>query len=87
MMTLRIEPDLLASLKHQAKAEGRSLSAQVVYLIEGKAAQPVRQGLRARRSTEGMFADFEAPALEQLRTARGQLSAMVLKSGRRRPSK
>jgi hypothetical protein len=33
VMTLRIDPELLDELRDVAKAEGRSVSAQVVYLV------------------------------------------------------
>lgn len=64
VMTVRIDPELLAALKAKAKRDGRTVSAAVVQLIR-KGVEPA-----SRRSkgppTMGMFSEFEAPDLDEL---------------------
>jgi plasmid stability protein len=62
VMTLRLAPELLSELKMRARAEGRSTSAEVIHLLERVIRVPVASG-PAKRSTMGMFAEFDAPEL------------------------
>jgi hypothetical protein len=82
VMTLRIDPVLLAALRQCAKQEGRSVSAEVVRLIrkEVAAAAPPRPKASV---TMGMFADFEAPDLEVFKQLRRTVSAAAARRARR----
>ena len=80
-MTLRIDPQLLAALRRRAKREGRSVSAEVVRMIR----REVEPALPARRKplrTMGMFADFEAPELEEFKRLRRRFSAALRSTAR-----
>ena len=84
-MTLRIDPELLMALKERAAREGRSVSAEVVRLIT-RDVEPARP-LRAKRtSSMGMFADFEAPTLDEFRRMRRRFSSRVSSTSARRRS-
>jgi len=86
VMTLRIDPGLLAALKQRAKHEGRSVSAEVVRLIR-TAVEPTPLARPKRARTMGMFSDLEAPELVEFKCLRGQFSAsLVSKRQRRRRS-
>jgi hypothetical protein len=76
VMTLRIDPELLAALKARAAREGRSVSAEVVRLIKHEV-EPVQHQRARRTSTMGMFAEFEAPTLEEFKRLRARFSARV----------
>jgi len=85
IMTLRVDPELLLALKERAAREGRSVSAEVVQLIK-RDVEPGTPQRAKRTSTMGMFADFEAPTLEEFRRMRRRFSARVSStSARRRP--
>ncbi len=76
VVTVRIEPVLLAALKRKALREGRSVSAEVVRLVrEGVLphAQPRTKPIRSM----GMFADFEAPELDELLRLRRRFSRLL----------
>jgi hypothetical protein len=75
VMTIRIEPNLLAALRRRAKQRGRSVSAEVIELIR-RGVEPLRGA--PHRNTMGMFAGFEAPELADLKKARRQISARLL---------
>jgi plasmid stability protein len=84
-MTLRIDPDLLAALRLRARREGRSVSAEVVRMIR-KEVEPASPRRRKPMLTMGMFADFEAPDLEEFKRLRRQLSVAFwrrVRGGRR----
>jgi plasmid stability protein len=83
IMTLRIDPELLSALRERAAREGRSLSAEVVQLIKRDLA-PARRQRATRISTMGMFADFEAPTLHELRQMRRRFSSRISPPARRR---
>ena len=92
VVTVRIEPALLSALKQKAEREGRSVSAELVRLVRDDVmphADPGATPLRAeRRKTSGMFADFEAPDLDELREARRDASKrLARKSSARRSSR
>ena len=71
MMTVRIEPGLLAALKKRAKEAGRSVSAEVLSLIsrELSSVPPVKP-----MRTMGRFAEHEAPDLDELKRLRRSFS-------------
>ena len=73
VMTLRIDPDLLESLRRRAKQEGRSVSAEVVRMIS-KELSPTPVPHARRRRTMGMFASFESPELEEFKRLRREIS-------------
>lgn len=79
MVTLRIEPELLAALKRRAEREGRSVSAEVVRLIRREVEALPRA--EPPKPTMGMFPDHEAPDLEVFREARHAASAKLRGSG------
>jgi hypothetical protein len=74
IMTLRIEPDLLAALRQRAKREGRSVSAEVIRMIR-KEVEPAPARPRGAKRTMGMFGDFESPELEEFKRLRREISA------------
>ena len=78
IMTLRIDPGLLAALRRRAKREGRSVSAEVVRMIR-KELEPEAMQRRRVSPTMGMFADFEAPELEEFKRLRREISAAVVR--------
>jgi plasmid stability protein len=86
IMTLRIDPGLLKALKERAAREGRSVSAEVVRLIK-RDVEPARPVRAKRTSTIGMFADFEAPTLEEFRQLRRRFSSRVSSTTTRRRSR
>jgi len=79
VVTFRIDPELLAALRDQARRDGRTLSAAIVQLVRDdvhpKRARPVK-----RRRTIGMFADFEAPDLDDLVELRRSVSRRLTAS-------
>jgi len=76
VITVRIDPQLLAALKEKARREGRSLSASIVRLIETDVKRrPSRSG--KVRCTMGMFRQFEAPDLDELRELRRTFSSRL----------
>lgn len=85
VITVRIDPDLLAALRAKASEEGRTVSAEVVHLVRREVG-PVRRRAKSRsksRSTMGMFPDFEAPDLDEMLALRRAASRSP-KRGRRR---
>ena len=84
-MTLRVDPELLKSLKERAAREGRSVSAEVVRLIT-REVEPARPPRAKRISSMGMFADFEAPTLDEFRRMRRRFSSRVSSTSARRRS-
>jgi len=76
MMTLRVDPELLAALKRRAAREGRSVSAEVRRLIERDVGQ-TKTPRAKRASTMGMFPDFEAPTLDDLKGLRRRFSSRL----------
>ena len=76
VMTLRVDPDLLAALKARAKSEGRSVSAEVVRMIR-REVQPIPSPRPRRKASAGMFREFEAPALAEFRAVRATGAAIV----------
>jgi hypothetical protein len=73
VVTVRIEAELLAALKDKVRRDGRTLSAAIVQLVRNDV-QPKRARPAKRRRTIGMFADFEAPELDDLVRLRRSLS-------------
>lgn len=76
-MTLRIEPELLERLREVAKAERRSVSAQVLHVVRRELADrpsPRRRPL----ATLGWLRHLDAPdRLEEFRRLRRALSRRV----------
>jgi hypothetical protein len=62
VVTVRIDPALLAALKRKAARDGRTVSAEIVRLVRS-AVEPTVTFAKAVRSM-GMFSDFEAPGLD-----------------------
>jgi hypothetical protein len=82
IMTLRIDPGLLAALRQRAKREGRSVSAEVIRMIR-KEVEPEPTRRRRVAPTMGMFAGFEAPELEEFTRLRREISVAVVRRLRR----
>jgi hypothetical protein len=85
IMTLRVDPALLAALKERAAREGRSVSAEVIRMIERNVEPPRAKGAK-RTSTMGMFADFDAPTLDDFKRLRRRFSTLVSPARRGRRS-
>jgi len=64
VMTLRIDPALLDTLRRRAKRDGRSVSAEVVQLIRKELEDMHVPNRLAVRRTMGMFADSDFEVLE-----------------------
>jgi hypothetical protein len=76
VVTVRIEPVLLAALKRKALREGRSVSAEVVRLVR-EGILPQGQSRSKPVRSMGMFADFEAPELDDLLRLRRRFSRLL----------
>ena len=68
-MTVRLDSNLLLALKNRAQKVGRSVSAEVVQMIKQQITTKNTQSESIPKS-EGMFSQFEAPTLEELRDLR-----------------
>ena len=79
VMTVRIDADLLAALKDKVRRDGRTVSAAVVQLIRNEV-KPRPAPPAKRRRTMGMFADFEAPDLDELTQLRREISHRLMAS-------
>ncbi|HEX8115376.1 MAG TPA: hypothetical protein VF516_46940 [Kofleriaceae bacterium] len=79
VMTVRIDADLLAALKDKVRRDGRTVSATIVQLIRNEV-QPRRVRPGKRRRTMGMFAEFEAPDLDELAQLRRGISRRLMAS-------
>ena len=85
VVTVRIEPILLAALKRKALREGRSVSAEVVRLVREGVLPHAQSSSKPVRSM-GMFADFDAPELEELSRLRRRFSRLLRSApARKRP--
>jgi hypothetical protein len=84
VMTVRIEPELLEQLREAAKAERRSVSAQMLFLVRRELeAKPARR--QKPLPTMGWLRHLDAPDhLEEFRRARRSLSARLAARTRRR---
>ena len=81
VVTVRLPPALLAALKNKAAREARTVSAVIVRLVREDVlphAEPKPSSRRRPRSTSGMFADFEAPELDELKALRRAFSKVLL---------
>lgn len=83
VMTVRIDAELLAALKDKVRRDGRTVSAAVVQLIRNEV-KPKPARAAKRRRTMGMFADFEAPDLDELAQLRRRISHRLMASVTRR---
>ena len=81
LLTVRIDPALHAALKAMATEDGRSLSAQVVWMLSRQVAVVPRKA--SSRPTMGMFAEFEAPLLQEFREHR-RAAAVALRAATKR---
>jgi hypothetical protein len=83
VMTVRIDAELLAALKDKVRRDGRTVSAAIVQLIRNEV-QPRRVRPVKRRRTMGMFADFEAPDLDEFVRLRRGISRRFVASAVRK---
>ncbi|HEY6462528.1 MAG TPA: hypothetical protein VIY73_20305 [Polyangiaceae bacterium] len=83
VITVRIDPDLLAALKAKALEEGRTVSAEVVHLVRREVGPAARRPASKARSTMGMFPDFEAPDLDDMVALRRRASRSLERRSRR----
>lgn len=79
VMTVRIDVELLAALKDKVRRDGRTVSAAVVELIRNEV-RPKRVRPAKRRRTMGMFAEFEAPDLDEFVQLRRGISRRLMAS-------
>ncbi len=77
IMTLRIDPGLAVALRQRANREGHSVSAEVIRMIR-KEVEPGPTPRRRVSPTMGMFADFEARELKELKRLRREISTALL---------
>ncbi len=74
VMTLRIEPELLEQLRAVAKAERRSVSAQMLFLVRRELGAKARPG-RKPLPTLGWLSHLRAPReLKEFRRVRRSLT-------------
>lgn len=83
VMTVRIDAELLAALKDKVRRDGRTVSAAIVQLVRNEV-QPRRARPAKPRRTMGMFAEFEAPDLDELVQLRRGISRRLLTSTARK---
>ena len=77
VMTLRIEPALLEELRRVARAERRSVSGEVLYLVREQLDLPARR-LGQTKPTMGWLAHLDVPdELAEFRVVRQSLSRGV----------
>src|SRR3989442_2412622 len=81
VMSLRLDPKLLEEIRKRARAEGRSVSAQILHVVRseigGRSPTPER---RARR-TMGWLAHLDVPEdVTTYRRLRRSISRRVMKS-------
>jgi hypothetical protein len=84
VISLRIDPELLEELRKAARAEGRSVSSQVVHLVRKELAARSRPR-RKPLPTLGWLRHLGAPdELEEFRRVRRSLSrSLAARAGRR----
>lgn len=83
VMSLRIDPELLEELRRAARAEGRSVSAQVVHLVRRELGAAPRRRERPL-PTLGWLRHLGAPnELEEFRRLRRSLSRSLSARTRR----
>lgn len=75
-MTVRLDSELLSGLKELALKTGRSVSAEVTQMIKQEVA-PREARPKVLPKSEGMFSQFEAPTLEELRNLRSVYSKNI----------
>jgi hypothetical protein len=85
VMTLRIEPELLEQLRAVAKAERRSVSAQMLFLVRRELGARVRRR-RKPLPTLGWLSHLRAPRkLQEFRRVRSSLTRSLEARLRRHP--
>jgi plasmid stability protein len=77
VMTVRIDNDLLASLKDRAKHLGRSVSAEVIQLIKNQVTPRVQAPEKPFKTAAGMFSQFESLDLEEYQQLSKDYSARI----------
>jgi len=83
-MTLRIDPELLSQLREVARAEGRSVSAQVVHLVRRELGAAGKLSTRKTLPTLGWLQHLNAPNdLAAYRRVRRALSRRLQGRARR----
>jgi len=90
VLTVRLPSSLRRRVEELARREGRSLSQQVVRLIEQEIGSPARTSSAAlRRKTRplsGLFAGDRVPTLTDFRRERARISASLFHHVRTRTS-
>lgn len=79
VLTVRIDPKLLAALKRKAQRDGQTVSAAVVRLVKQEVGGEATRA-SPPRSTMGMFPEFDAPDRDDLVRARQRFSKAMLSS-------
>jgi len=84
VMTLRIDPDLLEQLRAVARAERRSVSAQLVHLVRRELGTPTKRAIQKVLPTLGWLQHLDAPDdLDAYRRVRRALSRRLHARARR----
>jgi hypothetical protein len=85
VMSLRIESELLEEIRRRARAEGRSVSAQILHLVRNELGPSAPQPSRRPQRTMGWLAHLDVPEdLETYRQLRRSLSRRIMKRLRRK---
>jgi len=83
VLSLRISSDLLQAVRERAKADGRSVSKQIVSLLQEQMGGHVSAALS--RPISGWLSHIESPeTLAEFRLARRSASAALIRSVRKR---
>jgi len=83
ILSVRIEPELLAAVKARARRNGRSVSSEIVFLVRSSVeATPARASIKP---ISGWLRDMDVSEdIDDFREARTQASAKLLESVRRK---
>ena len=83
-MTLRIDPELLEQLRDVARAERRSVSAQLIHLVRREIGARSTRHPRSVLPTFGWLGHLDAPdTLDEFRRVRRALSRRLAERARR----
>ena len=80
VMSLRIDLELLEEIRQRARAEGRSVSAQILHLVRNELGAGSPPPKRRGRRTMGWLAHLDVPEdLETYRRFRRSVSRRIMK--------